>query len=101
MDFNKLLEQAQKMQKDLEKMNDELNVAQFEGSASNGLVKVTINGENKMLECEIDDSILNRDDKEMIQDLIVIAYNNAHEKAENARNDKLSKATGGLNLPNF
>ncbi len=101
MDFNKLLEQAQKMQKDLERMNDELNVAQFEGSASNGLVKVTINGENKMLECEIDDSILNKDDKDMIQDLIVIAYNNAHEKAENVRNEKLNKATGGLNLPNF
>ena len=101
MDFNKLLEQAQKMQKDLERMNDELNVAQFEGSASNGLVKVTINGENKMLECEIDDSILNKDDKDMIQDLIVIAYNNAHEKAENARNEKLNKAAGGLNLPNF
>ncbi len=101
MDFDKLLEQAQKMQKDLERMNEEMNVAEFEGSASNGLVKVVINGDMRLLSVNIDESILNREDKEMIEDLLVIAFKNAAEKVDAMRNEKLSAATGGLGLPRF
>lgn len=101
MDFDKLLEQAQKMQKDLEKMNEEMNVAEFEGSASNGLVKVVINGDMRLLSVDIDESILNREDKEMIEDLLVIAFKNAAEKVDAMRNEKLTAATGGLGLPRF
>lgn len=99
MDINELLKQAQKMQEDLEKMSKELEVAEFEGSASNGLVKVTINGDNKVLEVKIDESVIDPNEKEMLEDLIVIAFNNAREMAENARNRKLSAAAGGLNIP--
>ena len=101
MDFDKLLEQAQKMQKDLEKMSEEMNAAEFEGSASNGLVKVVVNGDMRLLSVDIDESILNKDDKEMIEDLLVIAFKNAADKAEAMRNEKLSAATGGLGLPRF
>ncbi|MBQ1507845.1 MAG: YbaB/EbfC family nucleoid-associated protein [Erysipelotrichaceae bacterium] len=101
MDFDKLLEQAQKMQKDLEKMNEEMNVAEFEGSASNGLVKVVVNGDMRLLSVDIDESILNREDKEMIEDLLVIAFKNAAEKVDVMRNEKLTAATGGLGLPRF
>ena len=101
MDFDKLLEQAQKMQKDLERLSEEMNVAEFEGSASNGLVKVTINGDMRLLSVDISEEILNKDDKEMVQDLLVIAFKNAADKVDAMRNEKLSAATGGLGLPRF
>ncbi|MBQ2233435.1 MAG: YbaB/EbfC family nucleoid-associated protein [Erysipelotrichaceae bacterium] len=59
MDINKLMQQAQAMQKQLEKANEQINATEFEGSASNGLVKVVVNGENKVLSVSIDPSILN------------------------------------------
>ena len=79
MDINKLMQQAQAMQKELEKMSDQIKEHEYEGTASNGLVKVTINGDNRVLSVSIDPSILNPDDKEMIEDLIMIAVNDAME----------------------
>ena len=80
MDINKLMQQAQAMQKQLEAANAQLNAMEFEGSASNGLVKIVMNGEYKVVSVDIDPSILNASDKNMIQDLIMIATNDATEK---------------------
>ena len=99
MDINKLLAQAQKMEKELKKSQEELEAALFEGSASNGLVKITLKGNNEVVEVHIDESILNKEDKEMIQDLIMIAFNDAVNKLERKREEKLSQTTGGLNIP--
>ena len=99
MDFNKLLEQAQQMQKDLERMNEEMNAALFEGSASNGLVKVTISGDNEVKEVFLDSSVVDPSDKEMLEDMIMIAFNDAKKKADAARNSRLSAAAGGLQIP--
>ena len=99
MDINKLLAQAQKMERELQKANEELEAALFEGSASNGLVKITLKGNNEVVEVNIDENILNKEDKEMIQDLIMIAFNDAISKLESKRNEKLSQTTGGLNIP--
>ncbi|MBQ1477577.1 MAG: YbaB/EbfC family nucleoid-associated protein [Erysipelotrichaceae bacterium] len=99
MDFNKLLEQAQQMQKDLERMNEEMNAALFEGSASNGLVKVTISGDNEVKEVFLDPSVVDPSDKEMLEDMIMIAFNDAKKKADAARNSRLSAAAGGLQIP--
>lgn len=99
MDFNKLLEQAQQMQKDLERMNEEMNAALFEGSASNGLVKITINGDNEVKEVFLDPSVVDPSDKEMLEDMIMIAFNDAKKKADAARNSRLSAAAGGLQIP--
>jgi len=99
MDFNKLLEQAQQMQKDLERMNEEMNAALFEGSASNGLVKITISGDNEVKEVFLDPSIVDPSDKEMLEDMIMIAFNDAKKKADAARNSRLSAAAGGLQIP--
>jgi len=100
MDINKLMEQAQAMQKQLEDALNKINETEFEGSASNGLVKVRINGENKVLSVSIDPEILNPDDKEMIEDLIVIAANEAVAKADEAKKgtlDSIPAAKGLLN----
>ena len=96
MDINKLMQQAQAMQKQLEEANKELNAMKFEGSASNGLVKVVVNGEYKITSVNIDSSILNADDKEMIQDLIMIATNEASSKVDQSKKDRLGSMTQGL-----
>jgi len=99
MDINKLMQQAQAMQKELEKANEQINATEFEGSASNGLVKVTINGENRVLSVNIDPSILNPDNKEMIEDLIMIAVNDAVDKAEELKKDRFGSMASAMGLP--
>ena len=99
MDINKLMQQAQAMQKELEKMSDKIKDTEYEGSASNGLVKVTINGENRVLSVSIDPSILNPDDKEMIEDLIVIAVNDAVDKADEEKREKYGGMASAMGLP--
>lgn len=99
MDINKLMQQAQAMQKELEKANEQINATEFEGSASNGLIKVTINVENRVLSVNIDPSILNPDDKEMIEDLIMIAVNDAVDKAEELKKDRFGSMASAMGLP--
>lgn len=99
MDINKLMEQAQAMQKKMEKANQEITEAEYEGQASNGLVKVIIDGNNRIKSINIDPSIINVDDKEMIEDLIMIAVNEATSKLEQTRNEKMTSLTGGMKIP--
>lgn len=96
MDINKLMQQAQAMQKQLEEANKQLNAMEFEGIASNGLVKVVVNGEFKVVSVDIDPSILNAEDKEMIQDLIMIATNEATDKVDKSKKEKFGSMTQGL-----
>ena len=98
MDINKLMKQAQTMQKQFEEANAQLNAMEFEGVASNGLVKVIINGEYKIKSVDIDESIINKEDKDMIQDLIMIAVNDATTKIDNSKKEKLGSMTQGLKL---
>ena len=99
MDINKLMQQAQAMQKQLEKANKQINEKEFEGSASNGLVKVVINGENRIQSIDINKDILNADDKEMIEDLIMIAVNDAIDKAEDYKKDRYGSMASALGIP--
>ncbi len=99
MDINKLMQQAQAMQKQLEKATEQINATEFEGTASNGLVKVTVNGENKVLAVSIDPQILNPDDKEMIEDLIMIAVNDAIGKADALKKDRFGSMASSMGLP--
>ena len=89
MDINKLMQQAQAMQEQLEKASEQINAMEFEGSASNGLVKVTVTGENRVTAVNIDPEILNPDDKEMIEDMVMIAVNDAIEKADETKKSRL------------
>lgn len=98
MDINKLMKQAQAMQQELEQANKQLNAMQFEGSASNGLVKVVVNGEYKVVSVDIESSILNSDNKEMLQDLIMIATNDAVVKIDETKKEKFGSMAQGLKL---
>ena len=99
MDINKLMQQAQAMQKELEKATEQINSTEFEGSASNGLVKAVVNGENKVISVSIDRNILNPDDKEMIEDLVVIAVNDAIGKAEALKKERFGSMASAMGLP--
>ena len=99
MDINKLMQQAQAMQKQLEKATEQINATEFEGVASNGLVKITVNGENKVLSVSLDPGILNPEDKEMIEDLIMIAVNDAIGKADEMKKERLGSMASAMGLP--
>ena len=99
MDINKLMQQAQAMQKQLEEATKQINDMEFEGSASNGLVKVVVNGENKIQSINIEQSIINPEDKEMIEDLIMIAVNDAIDKAEDYKKDRYGSMASALGIP--
>ncbi|MBQ6492410.1 MAG: YbaB/EbfC family nucleoid-associated protein [Erysipelotrichaceae bacterium] len=99
MDINKLMQQAQAMQEQLEKASEQINAMEFEGSASNGLVKVTVTGENRVTAVNIDPEILNPDDKEMIEDMVMIAVNDAIEKADETKKSRLGSMASAMGLP--
>ena len=90
-----MMRQAQKMQQDALKAKEELDNSVFDGSASGGLVQVQINGKMEMLSIKIDNSIVDPDDVEMLEDMVVAAFNDAKAKADKMKDSKLG-AFGGL-----
>lgn len=90
-----MMRQAQKMQQDAMRAQEELNNTVFEGSASGEMVKVEITGDFEMKGIKINPAVVDSDDVEMLEDLIVAAYNDAKNKADNAKVQKMG-AFGGL-----
>ena len=90
-----MMRQAQKMQQDALRAKEELESTVFEGTASGSLVKVEVNGAYDMQGIKIDPSVVDSDDVEMLEDLIVAAYNDAKSKAEDDKAQKMG-AFGGL-----
>lgn len=90
MDINKLMANAQAMQKQMERASEEMNKTEFTGTASNGLVKVTMTGDFKVKSVNISADIMSKDDKEMVEDLIAIAFNEALGKIEERKNELLN-----------
>lgn len=90
-----MMRQAQKMQQDAMRAKEEIETSEFEGSASGGLVKVTINGKYEILSLNIQKDVVDPDDTEMLEDLIIAAYNDAKSKADEMKQSKLG-AFGGL-----
>jgi DNA-binding YbaB/EbfC family protein len=99
MNIQKMMKQAQEMQSKMQQMQEDLEAKSYEGAAGGGMAKVTINGKGLMQKLSLDDSLIDVEEKEMLEDLIVAAYNDAKAKAEDATADEMGKLTGGLNLP--
>ena len=93
-----IMKQAQKMQEDLQKAQEELARAQIQGESGGGMVKVTMNGKYEVARVEIDDSMIG-DDKEMLEDLIAAACNDAVHKIAEKSQETMSAATSGIPLP--
>jgi nucleoid-associated protein EbfC len=93
-----LMKQAQQMQDNMKKMQEQLALVEVEGQSGAGLVKVTITCRNDVKRISIDPSLL-ADDKDMLEDLIVAAMNDALKRAEAASAEKMVGVTAGLPMP--
>ncbi len=93
-----MMKQAQLMQERLQKAQDEIARMEVTGESGAGMVKITITGNHEVRRVEIDDSIFG-DDKEICEDLLAAAYNDAHRRIEVQSKEKLSAVTGGMQLP--
>jgi len=93
-----LMKQAQKMQEDMQKAQEEVANMEVEGQAGGGMVKVVMNGRHEIRKVTLDDSLM-QDDKEMIEDLLAAAVNDAVRRVEQQTQEKMSGVTAGLNLP--
>jgi hypothetical protein len=94
-----LMKQAQKMQQDLAKAQEELANKIVEGTSGGGMVKVQMNGKNQVLSIKIDPEVVDPDDVEMLEDLIIAALNEAQDKVNQTSESELSKLTGGMKIP--
>lgn len=93
-----LMKQAQAMQDNMKRAQDELATIEVEGSSGAGLVKVTMTCKNAVRRVAIDPSLL-ADDKDMLEDLVAAAFNDAVRRAEEVTTEKMGKLTAGLPLP--
>ena len=92
-----LMKQAQQMQENMKAMQDQLALVEIEGQAGAGMVKVQMTCKYDVRRVSIDDSVM--DDKEMLEDLVAAALNDAVRKVEATTQEKMSGFTSGLNLP--
>ena len=94
-----MLKQAQKMQQDMMKMQQELQEKEYSAAAGGGVVSATVNGKHELKSLTIDPEAVDPEDVEMLQDMIVAAVNEALRAAENDAASTMQKLTGGLGLP--
>ncbi|WP_299442547.1 YbaB/EbfC family nucleoid-associated protein [uncultured Rhodospira sp.] len=94
-----LMKQAQEMQSKMAEMQQKMQEMEVSGTAGGGMVDVVINGKGELRSLKLDKSIVDPEDKEMLEDLIVAAFNDAKAKADEAMKEEMGKMTGGLKLP--
>ena len=94
-----LMRQAQEVQKKMQKIQDELASQEFEGSSAGGMVKISITGAGLAKKIFIDPSLINKDEKEILEDLLIAAFNDAKKRADDGSSDTVRSATSGLQLP--
>ena len=97
--MNNLMKQAQMLQKKMEVAQKEAETEEFEASVGGGAVSVRVNGKKEVLAIKIKPEVVDEDDVEMLEDLVMSAVNEALRKAEEETSSKMSKLTGGMNMP--
>lgn len=96
MNINQLLKQAQSMQKKMKELQDEMASREFEGKSGGGLVTIVTSGDGQMRRIAIDNSLLKEEEKEILEDLIIAAFNEAKQKAEEESKQNMTGAFGGM-----
>ena len=99
MGIGNLAKMAQKMQADMGRVEQELQVLQVEGSAGGGVVTAVVTGKQDIVSVTIDPGVVDPDDVDMLQDLVVAAVGDAITNARKIAEDKVSRVTGGLQIP--
>jgi nucleoid-associated protein EbfC len=99
MGYGNLAKMAQQMQADMARAEKELADLHVEGTAGGGAVKVTATGKREIVSIEIDPDVVDREDVEMLQDLVLAAVVDALGQAKHAEEDRMSRITGGMRIP--
>ncbi len=94
-----IMKQAQQMQKKMLQVQEELAHRTVEATVGGGMVTVTVNGKNEVLQVKVEPQVVDPDDVEMLEDLIVAGVNEALRKAQEMASDEMGKLTGGLKIP--
>ena len=99
-DFTKILDKAKEIEAKMKESQEKIKNIKIEGVSGSNSVKVTLNGDGEMIKIDISSDII-KEDKSIIEDLIVAAHNNAKEKLKLKTTEEISKATGGFGIPGF
>ena len=99
-DFTKILDKAKEIEAKMKESQEKIKNIKIEGVSGSNSVKVTLNGDGEMLKIDISSDII-KEDKSIIEDLVVAAHNNAKEKLKLKTTEEISKATGGFGIPGF
>ncbi len=97
--IGQLMKQAQQMQQKMADMQEKMDALEITGSSGAGLVQITITGKSEMRALKIDPSLVDPQEVEVLEDLIVAAFNDAKSKQEALMADEMGKVTGGMNIP--
>ena len=97
--FNNMIKQAQDLQKKMAEAQEKVVTLEAEGISGGGIVKITINGKNNVTSVNIDETAIDKNEKEILEDLIVAAFNDARDKIQRKIADEMSSLTGGIKLP--
>ncbi|MCI8341390.1 MAG: YbaB/EbfC family nucleoid-associated protein [Eggerthellaceae bacterium] len=99
MDMKKMMKQAQKMQRDAARAQEEVAAMEFEASAGGGMVKVVAQGDMTIKAVTIDPDAIDPEDVDMLQDMVLAAVNEALRTAAEEANNRMNSVMGGMNLP--
>ena len=99
MNQSAMLKQAQKMQQEMLRMQQEQESKTFSASAGGGMVTATVNGKHELVNLQINPEAVDPEDVEMLEDLVMAAVNEASKKVDDLLSQEMGKVTGGLNLP--
>ena len=99
-DFSKILDKARELEAKMKESQEKIKSLRVEGISGSNSVKVILDGEGEMQKIEISNEIL-KEDKAIVEDLIVAAHNNAKSQLKSKTTEEISKATGGLGIPGF
>lgn len=99
MNMMKMMKQAQEMQAKMARLEDDLAREEFEVSSGGGAVTVRMNGKQEVLKLSIREDVVKDGDKEMLEDLITAAVNEAHQKASELAKERIAAITGGMKIP--
>ena len=99
-DFSKILDKAKELENKMRESQEKIKNIRVEGISGSDLIKITLDGEGEMTKIEISDEIL-KEEKGIIEDLIIAAHSNAKQKLKSKTSEEISKAAGGFNIPGF
>lgn len=97
--MNNMMKQVQKMQKEMQKTQEAIEEKEFSSTSGGGVVEAVVNGKREIVKISIDKDVIDPEDKEMLEDMIVAAINDAMDKAKSFSESEMGKLTGNMNIP--